>query len=144
MNIIVRAMPAAGHVRRWCAQIPWGKARIPVKVVERPDRNAVSPIEISPHQLKELQADPHIAVEIPGTGDALEINALKARRLELEQQLAKARRDHQGEIEDLKAKIALDEKHVEELGAKAQTLQVDLARLNAELAPPDSEARRRR
>jgi hypothetical protein len=141
---IIRAMPAQGHSRRWCAQRPWSKALTEVKVVEMPNPKATAPMEISVKDLIELQADPHIAVQLAGTSGSLELNTAKAQLLELEKQLVDVRREAQGEVEDLKAKISQDERRSTELGAKAETLQAEIARLTAEQAATDTDTKRRK
>jgi hypothetical protein len=140
---IVRAMPAQGHERRWCARRPFTREAIEVRVVDDPAPNVMKDgkvvafsYELTPKEMGELQADPHIAVSLAGNPDAdpLEINALKAHVQELEQQLAKARRDHQGEIEDLKAARAVSAKLAEDMGAKVVQLEQQLAHVSAQLA----------
>lgn len=140
---IVRAMPAQGHERRWCARRPFTREAIEVRVVDDPKPNITKDgkvvaysYELTPKELEELQADPHIAVSIAGNPDAdpLELNALKAQIQKLEQELAQARRDHQGEIEDLKAARAASAKLAEDMGAKVVHLEQQLANVNAQLA----------
>jgi hypothetical protein len=139
----VRAMPAQGHERRWCARRPFTRAAIEVRVVDDPTPNVMKDgkivafsYELTPKEMEELQADPHIAVSILGSPDAdpLELNSLKAKIQELESEVAKARIAHQGEVEDLKAARTASAKLAEDMGAKVVQLEQQLAHISAQLA----------
>lgn len=138
----VRAMPAQGHDRRWCARRPFTREATEVVVVDEPKPNIMKDgkivafsYEVSPAELEELRNDPHIALSIVGSGDAdpLELNAAKAKIHELEQKIVEARRDAQGEIEDLKAARATTQKQFEEATAKVFHLEQQLAQAQAQL-----------
>ncbi len=148
----VRAMPAPGHDRRWCAQRPFTRETVTVTVKDNPkphvreiDKATGKPsetgkilaysYEITPAELEELRADPHIAVSVLGSGDAdpLELNAAKAKIIELEAKLEKARKDHQAEIEELKAFRVGSMQQAEEAGKRASHLEQQLAAANVQL-----------
>lgn len=142
----VRAMPAQGHDRRWCARRPFTREATEIVVVDEPKPNIMKDgkivafsYEFSPAELMELSNDPHIALSSVGSGDAdpLELNAAKAKILELEKKVVEARRESQGEIEDLKAARVSTLKQFEEATAKVVHLEQQLASANAQL-----EARR--
>lgn len=139
----VRAMPAQGHERRWCARRPFTREAIQVRVVDEPAPNVMKDgkivafsYEMTAKDLEELREDPHIALSILGSPDAdpLEINALKAKIQDLEGEVAKARTAHQGELEDLKAARAASAKLAEEMGSRVVALEQQLASSNAQLA----------
>jgi hypothetical protein len=114
-KITVRAIPAGHHQVRWCAQRPWSREAVTVRVVDNAKPASVMtevPFghlphylyqheEISPAELAELLADPHIVVEEMGS-----------------------------KLERLQAELA---KVNAELGGKAEMLQAEIARASAEL-----------
>jgi hypothetical protein len=82
----VRADPVGLHWRRLCAGHEWRRALVRVRVVEAP-RPDQTPLEISPAQLEELRADPHIVVSAVGASAATDerialadLHAERARR----------------------------------------------------------------
>jgi hypothetical protein len=138
----VRAMPAQGHDRRWCARRPFTRDAIEVRVVDEPkphitkDGKVVAySYELTPSELEELRNDPHIALSLMGSGDAdpLELNAAKARIHELEAKVVEARKEAQGEVEDLKAARLMTLKQLEEASGKVMQLEQQLASAQARL-----------
>ena len=157
-QFVIRAMPAMGFSHRWCAQRPWGKEHVTVSIVDESKPPAIGPNgdplpryatvdaqknvryeygnEITSADLEELRADPHISVSIAGSadGDPLELNTAKASMLEASRKFEQARKEHQAEVEELKAFRAGAIKQAEEAGLRAAKLEQELASAQAQLA----------
>lgn len=148
MQFEVRAMPPSGHDRRYRAGRSWGKSPTIVKVVDNPtppriekDRDGhemrTYSDEISPAGLEALRRDPHFSVvpkDGPG-GDALEVNALKAKILEQQLELDQERAEKAGLLEEHKAFRSGSMKDAEEKAARIVQLEQELAASRSALAP---------
>jgi hypothetical protein len=139
MQISVRAMPAPGHNFRRRAGRAWTKDPILLNVVDQPkaprvtlDQEGRSVVtysnEISPIDVEALKADRFISVTVVGgeQGELSEMNALKARLVDLDEQIKNAHLNHQADIEELKALRVSSMKQAEESGAKIVQLEGEL------------------
>lgn len=140
---VVRAMPALGHERRWCAQRPFTKEPREVTVVDAPKEHTMKDgkieaysYEVTPSELEEMRRDRYLAISIKGSPDAdpLELNALKSMVQELEKKLVQAKKDHQDTTEELKAFRSGMDKQSQEQGALIAKLQQDLVTAHAHLS----------
>jgi hypothetical protein len=147
MTYTVRAMPAPGHDHRWRCRRPWGKTPTTITIVDSPKgpevtrdeegrTHLVYPNEISPEELKQLQADPHLAVALASAGEEGDPQALvaeKARAAELERLLAAERRNQQEAVEEMKRYRSGAEAQAIEAGGKIAVLQNEVETLRAQL-----------
>lgn len=144
----VRAMPPTGYERRFRAGRAWGKEATIVTVVDKPaparfdtDRDGKRFVthsnEVSPEQLQALMADSHFAVSPVGSPDAsaTELNAAKARVLELHKEIEQLKLEFQGAIEEHKAFRAGAMKDAEEQAGKIVQLQSQLKDAQSMLTP---------
>ncbi len=150
----IRAMPAPGHTRRFRAGRPWGADPVKVKVVDVPaptridrDRDGREIVmysdEISPVQLAALQADRCFAVTPVGDGetDAMSVNALKVKIIDLEKALMAEKLAHQGALEDLKAHRTVSLKDAEELAERGKKAEQELLDAKGQLAEKRSKSK---
>lgn len=128
----VRAIPPPGLDRRFRAGRSWGKDAEIVSVVDVPKEAN----ELSPVQLEAIKADRYFSVIPLGAvdADAHAMNAAKAKIVALETDLAAARSEIAGLVEENKA-LRLDAmKGAEEAGAKIARLEVEVADARGALA----------
>lgn len=154
----VRAIPMTGYSRRWCGSekwvedkvarpnttekhgLPWPDAEVRVSIVDEPkpfdpNVNGGVPIEISPTTLQMLERDPRMAVRVLSGdgGDPAEIIHVKASVTKLEGDLAEARREASGLIEQLKSLKAVSDQQITDQASKIALLEHELASARAQL-----------
>lgn len=135
LRLSVRGIPVNDHKYRYRCGMPWGKEAVEVVVIDEPKAGQI-PIQISPVQYAELQSDPHIAVSAVGEpgADAGELTMAKAQIIQLTAELARARKEMAGMVEDHKASSTAMIAEAERTGAKVAGLENDLAGLRAQIA----------
>ena len=151
----VRAMPAQGHERRWCAQRPFTRDLIEVVVVDKPAPHvhvrengretakiAAYSYEVTPLELEELKRDRHLVVQVKGNPDADpgELNAAKARAMELEQKLTALALEHSERVEECKQLRIGALQRAEVTGGQLAAMQQEIENLRSQL----SEASRKK
>lgn len=156
MLAIVRAIPPHGFRTRMRARKRWTTEPREVQIAdaiapcdgckgERKVNGAVcvacggsgeSAGQITPADLAEIQADPHMAVQVAGDGDiaSLELNAAKVKIGELQVQLADARRELSGQCEQTEHARAKTKEIAEELGGKVALLTAQVSELESLIA----------
>ena len=132
-QVTVRSIPAPGSEVRFRAKRPWGKAPVPVLIVDAPDRAAVSPIEISPLELAQLKRDPLIVVQEMGGTDPQLVD-VKTALAEAEAKIVELRGELAGYIEAAELERGKVVAEAEVAGAKIRELEALTEQLRADLA----------